>query len=114
MRSGIKNLAALCISAALMAPLGALAMPKPQDDHERHEREEHDRRYYDQQNRDYHNWDSREDRMYRQWLAERNYSYVNYDQLRPEDQRDYWNWRHRQEKRERHEEHEEHEHEHRQ
>jgi hypothetical protein len=50
--------------------------------------------------------------MYRQWLAERNYNYVDYDQLRPEDQRDYWKWRHKQEKRERHEEHEEHEHEH--
>ena len=110
MGCGIKHLAALCLSAALTTPIAALAMPAPQDDHERHEQEEHERRTYDQQYRDYHNWDSREDRMYREWLADRHYDYVDYDRLRPEDQRDYWNWRHRQEKRERHEEHEEHEH----
>lgn len=112
MRREHKYVASFFLSAALMAPVGALAMPRPQDDHERHEQEEHQRRAYDQENRDYHNWDNREDRMYRQWLAERNYNYVDYDQLRQEDQRDYWRWRHKQEKRERHEEHEEHEHEH--
>ncbi len=110
MRSGYRNVAALLLSTALISPIGALAMPKPQDDHERHEQEEHARRMYDQEHRDYHNWDSREDRVYRQWLAERNHDYVEYDRLRAEDQRDYWNWRHKQEKRERHEEHEEREH----
>lgn len=112
MRREHKYMASFFLSAALMAPVGALAMPKPQDEHERHEQEEHNRRAYDQEYRDYHNWDSREDRMYRQWLAERNYNYVDYDRLRPDDQREYWKWRHKQEKRERHEEHEEHEHEH--
>ncbi len=112
MRRRDQWIASLFVSGALMAPLGAMAMPRPQDDRERHEQEEHQRRAYDQEYRDYHNWDNREDRMYREWLAERNYNYVDYDQLRPEDQRDYWRWRHKQEKRERHEEHEEHEHEH--
>ena len=90
MRREHKYMASIFLSGALMVPLGAMAMPKPQDDHERHEQEEHERRQYDQDHRDYHNWDSREDRMYREWLAERHYDYVDYDRLRPEDQRDYW------------------------
>lgn len=45
MRWKIKHVAALCLSAALTAPVTALAMPAPQDDHERHEeREEHEHR----------------------------------------------------------------------
>ena len=82
MRREHKLTVSLFLSAALMAPVGALAVPRPQDEHERHEQEEHQRRAYDQQYRDYHNWDSREDRAYRQWLAERNRDYVDYDQLR--------------------------------
>ena len=112
MRREHKYVASIFLSAALLAPVGAMAMPKAQDDHERHEQEEHERRQYDPQYRDYHNWDSREDRMYRQWLSERNREYVDYDRLDSREQRDYWKWRHREDKRDRHEEHEEHEHEH--
>ena len=112
MRRKNQCVASMFLSAALIVPIGAIAMPAPQDEHERHEQEEHQRRYYDQQYKDYHNWDNREDRMYRQWLAERNYGYTDYDRLAARDQQDYWRWRHQQEKRERHEEHEEHEHEH--
>jgi len=74
------------LSAALVVPIGAMAMPAPQDDRERHEQEEHQRRYYDQQNRDYHNWNNQEDRMYREWLSERHYNYVDYDRLDRRDQ----------------------------
>lgn len=110
MRRESKYLASFFLSAALIAPVGVLAMPQPQDEHERHEQEEHERRTYDPEYRDYHNWDSREDHMYRQWLAERNRDYVDYDRLAARDQREYWKWRHKEDKRERHEEHEEHEH----
>ena len=65
MRSGYKNLAAMCLSAALMSPIAALAMPRPQDDHERHEQEEREHRVYDPAYKDYHNWDQREDGAYR-------------------------------------------------
>src|SRR4051794_22598603 len=106
MRRRNQCLASMFLSAALMAPLGALAMPAPQDDrdHERHEREEREHRYYDPQYRDYHNWDQREDETYRQWLTNQNSGYVEYNRLEARRQREYWKWRHQQEKRERHEE----------
>ena len=34
-----------------------------------------------------------EDPYYRQWLAERRYNYVEYNQLNRERQREYWEWR---------------------
>src|SRR5215467_9939278 len=106
MRSGYKNLAAPCLSAALASPIAARAMPRPQDDHERHEQEERERRerVYDTDHRDYHNWDEREDRTNRHWLEERHEAYVDYDRLDERHQHEYWKWRHK------HEEHEEHEH----
>ena len=106
MRSGYKNLAASCLSAALLVTVGAMAMPKPQDDHERHEQEERERRVYDAEARDYHNWDAREDEAYRRWLQEKHEAYVEYQRLDEKRQREYWKWRHK------HEEHEEHEHDH--
>lgn len=100
MHRGSKYLASLFVSAALMAPLGALALaPQDDRDHERHERQE--RRVYDPYHKDYHNWDEREDGTYRHWLEGRHRTYVEYEHLQRRQQRAYWNWRH---------EHEEHEH----
>ena len=105
MHRGNKYLASLFMSGALLAPLGAFAMAAPQDDHERHEQEERaEHRVYDPYHKDYHNWDRREDDMYRRWLDERHVAYVDYERLKEKEQRAYWNWRHN------HEEHEEHEH----
>lgn len=106
MRREHKYVASLFLSAALMAPLGALAIPRPQDDHERHEQEERERRVYDPYHKDYHNWDQREDQAYRRWLEEKHESYVEFERLDHKRQDAYWNWRHK------HEEHEEREHEH--
>jgi hypothetical protein len=110
MRREHKYVVSFFLSAALMAPVGALAVPRPQDDHERHEQEEREHRVYDSANRDYHNWDAREDEAYRRWLEEKREGYVDYDRLDRKRQEDYWRWRHKEDKRERHEEHEEHEH----
>jgi hypothetical protein len=104
MHRGNKYVASLFLSAALVASVGALAMPAPQDDHERHEQEERERRIYDPYRGDYHNWDRREDEAYRRWLDERHEAYVDYERLKHKQQREYWKWRHE------HEEHEEHEH----
>ena len=106
MHRGNKYVASLFLSSALLAPMGAFAMPVPQDDreHERHEERERERRVYDPYHKDYHNWDSREDQVYRRWMDERHESYVDYERLKRKQQRDYWNWRHS------HEEHQEHEH----
>jgi len=104
MHRGNKYVASLFISAALLAPIGASAMAAPQDDHERHEQQERERRVYDSYHKDYHNWDQREDGMYRRWLETRHEAYVDYEHLKHKQQRAYWDWRHN------HEEHEEHEH----
>jgi hypothetical protein len=107
MRRENKYMASIFLSAALMAPLGAMAMPKAQqDEHERHEQEEHQRRMYDPYQKDYHNWDRREGEMYRRWLEEKRMGYTEFDKLDHKRQQEYWKWRHR------HEEHEEREHEH--
>jgi len=106
MRREHKYVASIILSGALMAPLGAMALPRPQDDHERHEQEEHERRVYDPYQKDYHNWDRREDEMYRRWLEEKHDTYVEFNRLDNKRQQEYWKWRHR------HEEHEEREHEH--
>jgi hypothetical protein len=112
MRRKNQCFASMLVSSALLLPVGAMAMPRLQDDrdHERHEQEEHERRVYDPLYRDYHNWTSREEAAFRQWLTDRHHDYVDYGQLDARDQHDYWKWRHREEKREQHEEHEEHEH----
>lgn len=94
-------IASLFLSGALLAPMGALAKTIPQDDHERHEQEEREHRVYDPDRKDYHNWDQREDEVYRHWLEEKHESYVAYERLDHKRQREYWKWRH---------EHEEHEH----
>ena len=104
MRRNNQRLASILLSAALMAPIGALAVTAPQDDHERHEQEEREHRVYDPYHKDYHNWDRREDDAYRHWLDGRHEGYVDYDRLNRKRQREYWRWRHE------HEEHEEHEH----
>ncbi|HET7891882.1 MAG TPA: hypothetical protein VFL34_10165 [Candidatus Sulfotelmatobacter sp.] len=104
MHRGNKYVASLFITAALLAPMGAMAAARPQDDHERHEQEERERRVYDPYHKDYHSWNRSEDEVYRRWLDTRHEAYVDYDHLRRKQQREYWNWRHE------HQEHEEHEH----
>ncbi|SRR5258708_7331326 len=100
MHRGNKYLAALFVSTALLAPLGAQALaPQDDRDHERHEREE--RRVYDSYHKDYHNWDGREDEAYRHWLDGRHRAYVDYEHLKHKEQREYWNWRHEHEEHER-------------
>ena len=44
MRRAHKYVASFVLSAALMAPVGALALPRPQDEGERHEQEGRERR----------------------------------------------------------------------
>jgi len=102
MHRGNRYVASLFLSAALMTPIGALAVPAPQDEHERHEQEE--RRVYDEEHHDHHNWDKREDEAYRHWLEFKHEAYVDYEKLDHKRQREYWKWRHE------HEEQEEHEH----
>lgn len=97
MRGKRQWLTSAALSVAMIAPMGALAMSAPQDDHERHEQEERDHRIYDPVHKDYHNWDAREDAAYRRWLEEKHEAYVEYNRLDHKRQDDYWKWRHKHE-----------------
>ena len=56
-------------------------------------------RVYDPYRRDYHQWNSREQREYRAYLAERHQAYVRYQRQRLAERRAYWRWRHEREER---------------
>jgi hypothetical protein len=54
------------------------------------------RRGCDPHYRDYHAWDNRETVYYRQWAVEAHRDpRRNYGKLRREEQREYWDWRHK-------------------
>jgi hypothetical protein len=57
--------------------------------------EHHYYRVYDSYYTDYHNWDREEDVYYRRWADEthRNRN-QDFRKLRPEEQKEYWTWRH--------------------
>lgn len=92
MHHGNRYVASLFLSVALVAPVGAFAVPPPQDDHEKHEQEA--RKVYDAEHHDYHTWDRHEDEAYRRWLEGRHMAYVDFEHLKRKDQEAYWRWRH--------------------
>jgi hypothetical protein len=51
-------------------------------------------RVYDVDHRDYHNWNGREGGYYNQWTIETHRERRDFPSLRPEEQREYWTWRH--------------------
>ena len=51
-------------------------------------------RIYDDDHRDWHQWNRDEDVQYRRYLGERHEDYREYSKLKPDEQKDYWNWRH--------------------
>jgi len=55
---------------------------------------DHDRVYRDRDHNDEHHWNDHEDRAYRIWVKENHRKYRNFEQLREDDQRNYWRWRH--------------------
>lgn len=56
-------------------------------------------RVYDPYRRDRHYWDAREQRAYREYLAERHHRYVIYRRQSLAERRAYWRWRHEREER---------------
>ena len=104
MHRGCRYLGTLLLTAALGTPIANAKPLISGQEHEEHERDRDAQRVYDSYHHDYHNWDDREDKVYRHWLEERHEAYREYSRLKHKEQRDYWNWRHQ------HEEHEEHEH----
>jgi hypothetical protein len=51
-------------------------------------------RIYDEPRHDQHRWNSREERAYREYLAERHREYREFRRLDRREQEEYWEWRH--------------------
>jgi len=90
-RNTISAVALISALGTTLVPVTALANGQDRDDRER-ESQEH--RYYDNEHNDYHRWSVDEDRLYRQFLAERHMKYREFERLSAKDQRRYWDWRH--------------------
>ena len=77
-------IAALFLTAALVAPLASKVSATPQVTV----------RFYDRDHKDYHNWDENEGRYYETYRHDhRGYS-VEFKHTTREQQRAYWRWRH--------------------
>ena len=55
--------------------------------------EHHQYRVYDPYYTDYHNWDRNENGYYQRW-ADETHRDRDFRKLRPEEQKEYWTWRH--------------------
>jgi len=85
----LRSASSLLLAGIITAPVAMYA---------RHDDRDHDKdhRIYDPYRHDYHNWNSDEDRTYRDWYA-RTYNgrdYRDYRKLHKKEQREYWTWRH--------------------
>jgi hypothetical protein len=78
-------IAALFLSAALVAPLASKVSAAPQLVSVR---------VYDRDHKDYHNWDDNEARHYESYRHEHHEYNVEFKRTSREQQRAYWRWRH--------------------
>jgi 5-bromo-4-chloroindolyl phosphate hydrolysis protein len=80
-----KSLSALTVAAALggslLVPIAAQAKGV-----------EH--KVYDRSHKDYHNWNTDEDKYYRQYLNESHHKYHEFSKTSKKHQDQYWRWRH--------------------
>lgn len=79
------SLSALTIVAALggslLAPIAAQAQGV-------------ELKFYDRSHKDYHNWNTDEDKYYRQYLNENHHKYRAFAKMNKKQQDQYWRWRH--------------------
>jgi len=98
-------LGSLLMGATLLHPVVIRAGANPQwdrhqayklrDDDDKRQGNKHYKRYYDRDRKDYHDWDDREDGVYRRWIIEeRHETYNPFNKLKREMQGEYWKWRH--------------------
>ncbi len=59
-----------------------------------HDRDDRTHRYYDEEHRDYHDWNSGEQRYWREYWTSERQPYVEWDRASDEQHRAYWRWRH--------------------
>jgi len=93
---GMRILSSMILMGALAAPLAMRAQDHDRDDHHDKYDRSKNQHIYDRDHRDYHNWNTDEDRNYRQWYTQShgNKRYREYSRLNHHDQEAYWNWRH--------------------
>ena len=85
MTGGSHRLSTLLLAAAMVSSLGAIACGGGH----------HYYRVYDPYYTDYHRWDADEEVYYRRWADESHRdAHRDFRKLRPEEQKDYWTWRH--------------------
>ena len=82
------------LTLALAAPATIMAAPQPQEIKARVDVQTSQKRVYDPQHKDYHNWDSNEDRQWKQYHSTEHLKYRDYSKASKKDQANYWNWRH--------------------
>ena len=92
----LRILSSMVLMGALALPVAMQAQEHDRDDH--HDRDDRAKtpRIYDRDHKDYHNWNTEEDRNYRQWytVSHGHKRYREYSRLNHKDQEAYWNWRH--------------------
>ncbi|PYU81404.1 MAG: hypothetical protein DMG50_16215 [Acidobacteria bacterium] len=82
-----RYIAALFLTAALVAPVAIMAAPAPQEARVQ-------LRVYDKQHKDYHNWDDNENRAWGQYLAQNHRNSREFSKVSKREQSKYWNYRH--------------------
>jgi hypothetical protein len=82
-----RYIASLFLTAALVAPVGIMAVPVPQESHDQN-------RVYDADHKDYHNWDDKENHAWGQYQTENHKKSHDFKKANKKEQSDYWNWRH--------------------
>jgi Ni/Co efflux regulator RcnB len=94
MHRGYRYLTSLVLTAALAAPVAAMAATNTQDNKNQENRQgENNKRYYDKGHKDYHTWDSNEDHAFQRYQTESHETRAFVD-LDSDQQTLYWNWRH--------------------
>lgn len=108
MKAGFRHLSFVALTAALLAPAAITTRAAAQDDKGQEKRQEDNQRndknhtrVYDRTHKDYHDWNENEDRSYRQYvgqnqqdLGQNQQDFRDYNKLNPDQQDQYWNWRH--------------------
>lgn len=92
MRNGPRWFPSLLLAAALAVPMLATNCAPHRTEY----------RVYDPYYSDYHVWNDNEGVYYRQWVHETHRHYRDFRKLRPEEQKEYWTWRHAHPDRDRH------------
>ena len=82
MSKGLQWARSILLGAAFLVPMATIGCAH------------HVLRVYDPYYSDYHNWDDHERAYYNQWIVETHREHRDYDRLSPEEQKQYWQWRH--------------------